>query len=93
MSRLPSHTILADMSEGNRWSTLDAFARDLRDELRLIDEGAVTSFDGKPLSEHRRDARRKLDRVYAAADDFGDFVGQPDRVRVRVPASSRPISA
>lgn len=66
MNRLPSRQILADMSDGNRWSTLDVFARDLRREL-----------DDAQTPRHRRDVRRKLDRVYAAANDFGDFVGQP----------------
>lgn len=77
MNRLPSHKALADMPADNRRYTLDAFAHSLCDELRLLDEGAITSFDGKPLSRHRRDTRRKLDRVYAAADHFGDNVGQP----------------
>lgn len=68
MSRLPSHTALADMTAGNRWSTLDAFASDRRSEVEV----AATA-------RHRHDARRKLRRVYEAADHFGDFVGQPDR--------------
>lgn len=82
MNRLPSRRTLSGMSNDNRWSTLDAFARDLRREL-----------DDAQTARHRRDARRKLDHVYAAANDFGDFVGQPDRLRVRVPAASRQMTA
>ena len=81
MNRLPARKTLASMSAGNRWSTLEAFARDLRREL-----------DDAQTTRHRHDVRRKLDRVYAAANDFADLVGQPDRLRIRVPAASRQMS-
>ena len=77
MNRLPSRQTLAAMSAENRWSPLDAFAREVRDEIDAFDCDLVVSVGGTPVATYLRYARRKLKRVYAAADHFGDYVGQP----------------
>lgn len=65
------------MNEHNRHGTLDAMARDLHEELRMFDEGAITMTNGQQLCDARRNVKRQLDRVYARANEFDLNVGQP----------------
>jgi len=77
-TRLPSYNQLEAMSDQNRFEILSAHARDLRAELQLFDEGAITMSNGQRLCDARRNVKRQLDRVYERAFAFDLDVGQPE---------------
>ena len=77
MNRLPSYHALELMSDSERHGILSVFARDLRDELEMLESGLVHSSNGVPLAQHRRNVKRRLAQVYKHAFKFGDNIGQP----------------
>lgn len=79
MTKLPSYSQLAAMSVLDRSNNLAYIAGNLRIELERFDNGEITMFNGQRLSDARRNTRRKLDRVYKRADEFGIYVGQPEK--------------
>jgi len=66
---------IAVMSAQDRSANLAIMAGDLRAELNLFDESALTMFNDQRVCDARRFIQRKLDRVYKRANEFGLHAG------------------
>lgn len=78
MSRLPSRRHLELMSSQDRWQDLQQLADDIRTEHADVLSGNIKPWGKTNRQKLLTSARRRLHRVYAAADNFGCHVGQPD---------------
>jgi len=78
MHCLPRKSVLVRMSNENRHTILGLFATEIRVEIEGLQSGYIMPWNGATRSGLLQSARRRLQRVYSAADHFGDYVGQPD---------------
>lgn len=85
MIRLPSSKTLEAMPQSNRHEILSVFARDVQYELDGLQSGAIVMAGSASRREAIKNAKRRLARVYKAADRYGLYVGQaPDRSSTRL---------
>lgn len=77
-NRLPSFFRLEAMSSNDAWGILQQRADALRAERQDILDGHIFPWGRATKRGILESNRRKLKRVYAAANDLGCHVGQPD---------------
>lgn len=70
MNRLPSRQVLAGMSVEGRSAILSLFATETRMDIKGLREGWIMAPPGT-----LKNTRRRLKRIEAAAEHFGDFIG------------------
>lgn len=78
MSRLPSYRQLQAMSAYDAWQVLQIQADNLRTERDGLLGGNIRPWGKTTRRSALESNRRRLKRVYCAADDLGVHVGQPD---------------
>lgn len=78
MGRLPSYRQLQAMSAFDAWQVLQSLAESMRDERDGLLEGHIRVCGRMSRRAALESVRRRLQRVYRAANDLGVHVGQPD---------------